>query len=231
MEICACAVLLGAMSLVVGWRRPTAADVRPGSELYEKIIRALRGELTNASDLNRAERHCAVVKESAHRVASVAEVPFPAPFSTEDLPSIETPPSTPPLKRSCRLQDTVETAAVGSYEEFEVAKERANEPPAVSNATEVVSTNSTIMELSSASKTVATGALVRPTPVPLETQSVQCAVAEKLQKISQVDKTCSTRIKPQSKYKPPYKIEKSRKSSMVLHQESVISQLLAFSLL
>ena len=130
----------------MGWRRYSAADVRPGSELYEKIIRALRGEWTNTPDLSRVETRFAVVKESAHiKVASVTEVPFPAPFNAEDLPSIETPPSTPPLKRPCHLQNTVEITAVGSYEEFEVA----NEPSTVSNTTEAVSTNSAIVELSS----------------------------------------------------------------------------------
>lgn len=227
MEICACAVLLGAMS-IVGLRRPSAADVTPGSELYEKIIRALRGEWTSTSDSSRAERRTGSTagKESVNKVVntSVTELPFPAPFNAEDLPSIETPPTTPPLKRPCYLENTVETATVGRYEEFEVV----NDPlSAINNATAAISTNSTIMEQNVvAINTIATSTLTRPTPVSLETQPVQSAVAEKLQKISQIDKTCSTKLKPQSKYKPPYKIEKSHIPGII--QEPVINQLLIF---
>ena len=222
MEICACAVLLGAMS-IVGLRRPSATDVTPGSELYEKIIRALRGEWTSTSDSSRAERRTGSTagKESVNKVVntSVTELPFPAPFNAEDLPSIETPPTTPPLKRPCYLENTV-----GRYEEFEVV----NDPlSAINNATAAISTNSTIMEQNVvAINTIATSTLTRPTPVSLETQPVQSAVAEKLQKISQIDKTCSTKLKPQSKYKPPYKIEKSHIPGII--QEPVINQLLIF---
>ena len=218
--ICACAALLGAMS-IVGLRRPSTADVTPGSELYERIIRALRGEWTSTSDSSRAERRTGSIagKESANRVVntSVTELPFPAPFNAEDLPSIETPPTTPPLKRPCYLENTV-----GRYEEFEVVNDSA-----INNATAADSTNSTIIEQNVvAINTTATNTLTRPTPVSLETQPVQSAVAEKLQKISQIDKTCSTKLKLQSKYKPPYKIEKSHIPGII--QEPVINQLLIF---
>lgn len=217
------------MSSVTSLRRPSAADVRPGTELYERIIRALRGEhqWTKTCDTSRVERRYAVVKESSNAVANVTQRPFPAPFNTncsEILPSVETPPLTPPLKRPCHVHNAGQTATVEKYEqEFETT----NEAPAKDNVTAATAgTDNTIMELPSEQNVAVTSPVKRPTSVQLDnngTQTVQCAIAQKLQKISQVDKTRATETKPWSKYKPPYKIEKSSKPSRDLHPESVIN--------
>lgn len=187
-------------------RRPSAADVRPGSELYERIIRVLRGErqLTKTSVSNREESRRPIVKQSSSSICNVVanvNENFPEPFNAnclETLANIETSPSTPPLKRPCHVLDAGQASAV------EQRFETASEATATASNTEV-----------SSEQTVAvTSPVMRPPPL-LEhnAEAVQCAVAQKLQIISQADKTCSS--KPQSKYKPPYKIEKSRKSSRV----------------
>ena len=189
-------------------RRPSAADVRPGSELYERIIRVLRGERqwTKTSVSNREESRRPIVKQSSSSICNVVanvNENFPEPFNancSETLANIETSPSTRPLKRPCHVLDAGQASAV--EQRFETASE----------ATATASTSST--EVSSEQTVAVTSPVMRPPPL-LEhnTEPVQCAVAQKLQIISQADKTCSS--KPQSKYKPPYKIEKSRKSSRV----------------
>ena len=196
------------MSSVASMRRPSAADVKPGSELYERIIRALRGEYQwrRASYPSRAEKKC-----HTRTVANVTEEYFPTQFNancSDNLPSIETPPIT----RSYHVHN-----GVGQTVENEEVVETANGPSALSNITPA-STNNTMMsmELSSGQEIVATSpAVMMPTPVTVlldnhDAQTAQCSVAQKLQKISQVDKT---KPNPQSKYKPPYKIERSHKPS------------------
>lgn len=186
------AVLLGAMTSVESLRRPSAADVRPGTELYETIIRALRGEhqWERTSDSRIVERRCTILKECGNSVAN-----GPGANCSESLPSIETPPLTPPVKRPYHVHNTGQTTTVDNFRACTVDEV----PVHVSNTT----ANSTIVnnELSS-EQNVAT---------PVDSDDVQCAVLQKLEKISQVEKTCTTKTKPHSKYKPPYKIEKSHK--------------------
>ena len=222
---CACAILLGAMSFVVSMRRPSAADVKPGSELYDTIIRALRGEYQwrRPSDPNGVETQAGErfsMLKDCHTVASVTEENFPTPFNTnrlETLPNTETPPINSPY----HVHNVVEqTATVENNEQMPVV-ETTDEPPAVSSTT-TATINSTVMvntEVSGEHNVPTTRPIMRcTTPVVLlddhDTPPVQCSVAQKLQKISQADKTPSTKLKPHSKYKPPYKIEKTHKPSI-----------------
>ena len=217
----ACVVLLGAMSSVTSMRRPSAADVKPGSELYERIVQALRGEYQwrRTSYPSRAEKRFSVLNESQchpRTVANVTEETFPMQFNTnrsENLPSVETPI----INRPHHVHNGVGQTCTAIVEN-EQALETTNEPSALRSA----STNSTMMsiEWSIGQDVTVTSPTVRPaTSAALgnhDAQAAHCSVAQKLQKISQVDKTCSsTKPKPQSKYKPPYKIERSHKPSIV----------------
>ena len=224
-KFCACAVLLGAMSSVASLRRPSAADVRPGTELYDTIIRALRGEYQwkKASDPSSVEKRRALPKQSRNTIANVSEEIFLNVNCLENLPSIETPPSTPPIKRHCHVHNADQTATVATYEQGLEAI-AAEDVFAISSTTSTSTNDSTItnMELPgeqnlSVANPLSPADMIWPTPVSLEhsAQTVQpSTVAQKVQRISQIDKAHS---KPQPKYKPPYKIERSSKPSEVLH--------------
>ena len=192
------------MNFVATVRRPKAAEVRPGSELYERIIRALRGEYQweRTCDLKRAESRLKEYHSCA--VANVDEnspVPFPTRYS-ENLPDVETP----------RLHHVYNGAVENNEQTIDV-------PSTESNTTS--STNSTRMMKMDLSSVTATSVVMKSPPATLvdnhDAHAVQCSVAQKLQKISQVDQTtCSAKPKPQSKYKPPYKIEKNHRPSQLL---------------
>lgn len=202
------------MSYVASMRRPSAADVKPGSELYERIVRALRGEYQATCP----SRGFSVLNEYHHTHMVANETQFITDFS-EVLPSVETPP----MNRSYHVYNGVGQACTAAAVESEQVFEAATNEPSAS-----LSTNSTMMsmELLSGQDIVSTSA-PSPVTVPLgncEAPAVQCSVAQKLQKISQVDKTYSTKPTPQSKYKPPYKIERSHKpSNIVLSCSNTIS--------
>jgi len=189
------------MSALGSLRRPSAADVRPGTELYDRIIRALRGEhqWKQNSEPSRMEKRCTVsttVLKESNTVANVAEENFPvADNLLESLPTIETPP----MKRPCHVHNGGQIAIVEKCEQgFKTSDE-----PATSNA----ASNSTTMELLSKQNLTITDTATRPTPN-YDTQTVHSTLVQKLQKVSQIDKN-STKTKSQSKYKPPYKIERS----------------------
>ena len=194
-KICACAMLLGAMSSVASMRRPSAADVKPGSELYERIVRALRGEYqwrgtTYPSRVLNEHSARAVVNESQFNTNCL-----------EVFPSVETPP----INRANHVYNEVGQACTTAVESEQVLEAATDEPSASTNNNTMMSMESSNAHATSTPLTVLSGNY--------EAQAAQCSVAQKLQKISQVDKTYSTKPKPQSKYKPPYKIERSHKPS------------------
>ena len=200
------------MNSVASIRRPTAAEVRPGSELYERIIRALRGEQWRRTfDLKSAQnpQESRLKEYHSRAVANTTEENSPIPFSTrysENFLDIETPPT----KRFHHVHN-------GAVENNEQTTDMPSTP---SNTTS--STNGTRLMTTELSSEAATGPVMKSPPATLvdnsNARAVQCSVAQKLQKISaQVDKTtCSIKPKPQSKYKPPYKFEKSHKPSIIL---------------
>ena len=204
-RICARAVLLGVMSSVASMRRPSAADVKPGSELYKRIVRALRGEYQwrGTSCPSGAGKGLSVLNEHhAHTVANETQ------FNTncsEILPNVEVPPINKPY-------NGVGQACTATVENEQVLEAATDELSAS------LSTNSTMMStgLFNGQDIVATSTPVTVLLGNYEAPAVQCSVAQKLQKISQVDKTHSTKPKPQSKYKPPYKIERNHKPSIIV---------------
>lgn len=184
------------MSALASLRRPSAADVRPGTELYDRIIRVLRGEhqWKQNPEPSRVEKRCTVsttvLKESNNTVANVTEPIFPTAVLLESLPTIETPP----MKRPCHVHNAGQTAMVEKCEQgFKTFDE-----PVISKTT----SNSTTMVLSSKQNLTIAGTVMRSTPI------------HDTQRISQVDKN-STKEKSQSKYKPPYKIERSSKPGRI----------------
>lgn len=215
------------MSYLASLPRPSSADVKPGTELYERIIRALRGEYqwNNTSDSSSVEKcrtlgHTAL-KENNSLVADVTEGISPTPYSNclENLPGTEIPPLTPPIKRPCYVHNAGQTTAMDKPEQgFETADKvlvgNGNATSAIIND----GGTTTSMVLSGEQNLTVAGNSQSPTitrPLPINTQATaqSCTLVQKLQKISQIDEMCSTKTKSRSKYKPPYKIERSYKPS------------------
>lgn len=193
------------MNSVVSLQRPSAGDVRPGTELYEKIILALRGEYhwKRTHDTREVGNRCTALQESssnaaAHSSKVTAKESFSTPLNPsylENMSNIETLSSTPLVKRACHVHNG--GRQVTAVERFTA------EVPGINNTKTISMETSNEENLAVASTS---GSLLGH-----NNQTVQCSLAQKLQKISQLEKTSTTKAKPPAKYKPPYKFERSSK--------------------
>jgi len=205
---------LGEMSALVGRYRPSAADVRPGTEPYERVIRALRGESWN-------------------RAFSSARQRQERPFTGKPPVYMSTPLSTPNTQMlkmhllgkvsSSESSCTVETAP--STKRTRCCDEETERPPRQSSpaaTNETTSVNYTLIDHVTSSEDpfeqYVTGPVnpignqntTAPLPPPATTSCTR--LTEKLQKNAQLDdEVQSTRqsikvSQSKAKYKPPYKI-------------------------
>jgi len=200
---------LGVMSAVVGPLvgrcRPSAADVRPGTEPYERVIRALRGESWNrafgATRTEEKRQPSFIVKAPVYTSTPLSTPNTQASktrllgnVSTFDGPcTVETAPSVKRARRSG--EDTEQLLPI---------RATTNEKPSVS-IDHVTSSEDPFEQY-------VTGP-VNPTDnqntSPPQPATTSCSrLTEKLQKIAQLDDELQAIKVSQSraKYKPPYKI-------------------------
>ena len=193
---------LGVMSAVVGHNgkcRPLAADVRPGTEPYERVIRALRGESWNR----------------AFGATRTEEKPQP-PFTAKAPVYTSTPLSTPNTRflRNVSTSDSPCTVATApSAKRARCSDEDTEQLPTRATTNNVIPSVS-IDHASSEDpfEQFVTGP-VNPTDnqntIPPQPVTISCSrLTEKLQKIAQLDdEVQSIKVsQPRAKYKPPYKI-------------------------
>ena len=199
------------MRAVVGQYRPSATDVRPGTEPYERVIRALRGE-----PWNRAFGTTRTEGQWQQR-----------PFTTKPPVHTSSPLSTPNTQvLKTRLLRNVSTSdssctmvAAPSAKRARCRDEEMEQPPTTAATIEAPSVSYMSVDHVTSSEEpfeqYVTGP-VNPTDnqkaapqTPPPSATTNCArLTQKLQKIAQLDDEVQPAKASQSKakYKPPYKV-------------------------
>jgi len=195
------------MSAVVGRYRPSAAEVRPGTEPYERVIRALRGEPWNKGfGATRTE------EQRPQR---------PPVYTSTPICMLNTQTLQPRLLESIISDNPCVVEAVPP------AKRTRNEVVEVEQQTSTIeptyegpSANNTSIDHNTSSEKpfeqYVTGPVDPTTTVPstIIPTATSCTtrLTQKLQNIAQLDdEVVSSKTQSKAKYKPPYKIIKNSK--------------------